>query len=117
MRNYVPLLVILAFVGTHAMEEDAPVQVNINYYALDHYEAPVGYIPIIITPNTTDFDMQDVMRQRVGPGTLRYGPMRIGERNAIVYEFAQPDTSFFDKYSSPHEAKRLIEAWYAFWQQ
>jgi hypothetical protein len=114
MKNYVPLLVILAFVGTYAMEEGAPISAHIRYYEPNVSTLnPSGYVTVIITPNTSLYDIQEVMRRTVGSGDLQRGSIRLGDYEADEPFVALP---LLNRYNTPLKIKNSLESFYTFWK-
>jgi len=83
MKNYIALLLSCTFVCTQAMEQDDHVNVPI----LDQNGMPIDYATIIINPSTSLYDLQDLLRQKVGPGNIR---PRMGERTQNIPAYSAP---------------------------
>jgi hypothetical protein len=96
------------------MEEDAPVKARIRYY--EPYGStlnPSGYVTVAITPNTSLYDIQEVMRRAVGPGDLKMGSISLGNYDVNNAFGALP---FLNRYDSPSTAKNALERFYIFWK-
>jgi hypothetical protein len=114
MRNYTPLLVGLAFASMHAMEEGAPVQARIRYYEPNVSTMnPSGYVTVIITPNTSLYEIQEAIRRAVGPGDLQMGSIRLDSYGVNDPFVALP---LLNRYDSPRATKNALERFYIFWK-
>lgn len=114
MKNYIALLLGFACVGMHAMEEGAPISARIRYYEPNVSTLnPSGYVTVIITPNTSLYDIQEVMRRTVGSGDLQMGSIRLGDYEADEPFVALP---LLNRYNTPLTIKNALESFYTFWK-
>jgi len=84
MKNYIPLLIGLVCASAYAADTNM-MTAKVKYYnsmndVYDPYSNnSSGYITVTITPTTTIYDVQHVIRDRLGLGHMRHGSVRVGE--------------------------------------
>jgi hypothetical protein len=82
MKNYIALLLSCTFICTQAMmEEDVP---TINIPVLNKNGKKIGseQILLMLTSTLSWYDIQDMLREKLGPGNIAVGYFKvpIGER-------------------------------------
>lgn len=97
MKKYSILFLGLAFIGAQAMETEDFIHIPI----VNQGGQQINAISIILDPYLSCYDIQDILRQKVGLGNIR---PRIGERIQNINNYSTP---LYTLFPSP----QAIQAW------
>jgi hypothetical protein len=90
MKNYIALLLSCTFACAQAMMEESYPTIYLPI--VDKDDKQISSTLIELTPTLSWYDIQDMLREKLGPGNIKVGPFLnpgIGERAEQIREYKE----------------------------